>query len=261
MKNFGGSKPTQHDAKRMVLDVKDNFPVEAPIGELTCLKLANGAIQLYVHLGSGRWDKLQTVESTVIAMNSDFPNKPKIGSLFYNNRAEEEEVPDNEQQYGFYYVSDRGQFVRLLDVDHEQHSDPHPQYIQVDECVSRFQPLKISQEVSGKTQTKLLPNEFWPMKALDKPMAIPAGMYKFECLILIEEFGVMLDLQSNFGFKCSQFLVSQSENAIHTWGYVKIEQDTNIVPNFKIRTFPNSTAKPSAVHILPGSHISFDLMY
>lgn len=260
MKNFGSpNKPTSHDDKRIRLTPFENFPADPVVGEIVYYQTASVS-GLFIYTKDKTWDKIQTITSTVIGMGSEFPSKLTPSSLFYNNAADDEE--SNVQLNGFYYISDSGSPTKVLDVEnHLDQSDPHPQYMQVSEVCSTFQPLKTTQSISTSMQTKMLIGEFSVVNAFKRPMAIRAGMYKVECVIWVDSPGTFL-LKTNFGRnEVSQGLLIQTDNMISYTSFIMIEDDTNIVPSMLISHASGSANKSSSVNILPNSFISFDLMF
>lgn len=260
MKNFGSNKPQTHDNKRIQLQPFENFPAEPVVGELVYIK--NSSISgLFVYGPSKTWDKLQTIDSTVIAMGADFPANLIPATLFYNNMADVDELDDEEQAYGFYYVSENKTPVKILDVEnHLNVDDPHKQYMQVSEAVSTFQPLKISQTVSAAMQTKLLPGEPTVINAFKNPMPIKAGFYKVECVVWTDNEGSFV-ISPNFGHPTPDGLCIQVDKMISYTTYLNIKEDTNIIPKMWISHAQSSGRKDSSMNVLPNSFICFDLMF
>jgi hypothetical protein len=175
--------------------------------------------------------------------------------------ADVDELADEEQAYGFYYVSENKTPVKILDVEnHLNVDDPHKQYIQVSEAVSTFQPLKISQTVSAVMQTKLLPGEPTVINAFKNPMPIKAGFYKVECVVWTDNEGTFV-ISPNFGHSTPDGLCIQVGKMISYTTYLEIKDDTNIIPKMWISHAPSSGRKDSSMNVLPNSFICFDLMF
>lgn len=263
MRDFGsGKKSPAHDNKRIQLFPFDNFPADPTVGELVYYK-SSSTSGIFIFNANKVWEKIQTIDSTIISMGAEFPQKMTPATLFYNNMADVDDLEEGEQQlYGFYYVSDSGDPVKLLDVNNHLHeSDPHSQYMQVNEAISTFQPLKITQTVSASMQTKMLLGENSLLNAFKTPIPISAGMYKVECVVWTDSPGVFL-LTPDFGHtEKSEGLCIQNKSMITYTTYVEIKDDTNIVPKMLISYAPSSGYKGSSMNVLPGSFISFDLMY
>lgn len=263
MRDFGSSKPKEHNNHRIKLFPFDNFPADPSVGDFILYK-SNSTYGIFFYSPNKTWEKLQSIESTILPMGSDFPTNLIPASLFYNNRAKEEELEETDQLYGLYYISDSREPVRLLDRSHEENNDPHPQYLQVGDAISTLQPLKVVQTNNASMQTKLLMGEFSTLNAFKNPMPIKSGMYKVECVVWTDSVSTTYLMEPNFGVGRSEMspgILIQHGSMITYTTYIHIEDDTNIVPNMLIRHSPSSVNKPSSMNVLPKSFISFDLMF
>lgn len=263
MKDYGSKTPVTHNNKRLSLAVVQDFPPNPEVGEVVFYKSASTS-GIFVYLGNSVWDKIQTITSTIIPMGSDFPDKMNPASVFYNNRADEEDSLEP-SQYGFYYISDSGIPVKLLDENHNAEDDPHPEYIKATEVISNYQPLRVVNSLSAKTQCKLVPGEFWASGLFPQPLALKSGFYKITGILFVQ--GEMtINAIAKFGHEVtgvfkhvclSSDLVSQIEFETH----LSIERDTNVVPNIMLMQDAFNGSKQSSVVILPKSFISFELLY
>jgi hypothetical protein len=263
MKDYGSKKPPIHNNKRLTLAVVPNFPPSPELGEVVYYK-SDSVSGIFVYVGDSVWDKLQSISNTIIPMGSDFPGKLNPASLFYNNRADDEDGVEP-PQYGFYYVSDSGVPVRLLDSDHSEDDDPHPEYIKALEVISNYQPLRVVNSLSAKTQCKLVPGELWASGLFPQPIALKAGFYKVSGVLFVHG-ELSIHNVVKFGHETTGVCVSHCYSAdsvsqIEFNTHLSIERDTNVVPNIMLMQDAMSGTKHSSVTILKNSYIAYELIY
>lgn len=262
MKDYSSRTPVTHNNKRLSLAVMQNFPPNPEIGEVVFYK-STSVSGIFVYLGDSVWDKIQSITSTIVPMGSDFPDKLNPASLFYNNRAEEDDAEFS--QNGFYYVSDSGIPVKLLDENHTVEHDPHPDYIKASEVISNYQPLRVVNSLSAKTQCKLIPGEFWASGLFPQPMALRAGFYKVSGIIFLQGNVTVLAIaklgHETTGVSQHQCLSSDSVSQVQFSTFLSIEHDTNVVPNIMLMQDESSGTKHSSVTVLKNSFIAYELIY
>jgi hypothetical protein len=263
MRDFSSRAPATHNNKRLSLAVVQNFPPNPEVGEVVFYK-STSVSGIFVYLGNSVWDKIQSITSTIIPMGSDFPDKLSPASLFYNNRADEEDSTEP-SQYGFYYISDSGIPVKLLDENHAAEDDPHPEYIKASEVISNYQPLRVVNSLSAKTQCKLVPGELWASGLFPQPIALKAGFYKVSGVLFVQD-ELSIHNIVKFGHETTGVCVSHSYSAdsvsqIEFNTHLSIERDTNVVPNIMLMQASSSGSKHSSITILKNSYIAYELIY
>lgn len=252
-------KQTAHDPKVTVIHPKDNFPVNPVEGELVyAVGIPYPALFIY---SGGRWEKIQTITNTIFEYGAEFPERPKIATFFYNNSAADDELPKDKQLYGLYFCEDSGAYVKLLTNEHITEYDPHPQYMQTSEVISRFQPLRTSTIIGSDMLGKLVPNEFWKFEGFSRTVPITEGFYKYEMVLFHNSDNMLLEASIEFGVPLTGPQVTEViHNRTIVSGYIDIPKDTTLGPIVKIMQDTSQGHKPSSVKLQKNSFIAFELI-
>ena len=257
MRSYGSAnKQTVHDPKVTIIHPKDNFPVNPVEGELVyAVGIPNPA--LFLRRGE-KWEKIQTLTNTVIEYGAEFPDHPKLATFFYNNSAQDDELPKEAQLYGLYFCDDSGAYVKLLTDSHIKEYDPHPQYMQATEVISRFQPLKTSTMLGSDMLAKLVPGEFWKFEGFSRTVPITEGFYKYEMVLFHDMY---IDAALDFGVPLTgPQTVERISGKTTVSGYIDIPRDTTLGPIVKLVRDVRNATNPSSVKLLKNSFIAFELV-